>query len=88
LALFLELTGGSPTRFIEHKRYLQACELLMTTPQSVAQIAAALHYSDAFQFSRKFKENAGVTPRQFRQAGYAPQKRAAPVLKDERDRKE
>jgi AraC family transcriptional regulator, arabinose operon regulatory protein len=69
LTLFHELTGGSPTRFIEHKRYLKACELLLTTSQSISEIAATLRYADAFHFSRKFKQNAGVSPRAFRRAG-------------------
>lgn len=69
LTVFHELTGGSPTRFIEHKRYLKACELLLTTSQTVAEIADALHYADAFHFSRKFKQNAGLSPRAFRLAG-------------------
>ncbi len=66
LTVFHELTGGSPTRFIEHKRYLKACELLLTTSQSITEIAATLRYADAFHFSRKFKQNAGVSPSVFR----------------------
>jgi len=69
LTIFHELTGGSPTRFIEHKRYLKACELLLTTSQTITEIAATLHYADAFHFSRKFKQNAGLSPRAFRRAG-------------------
>jgi len=69
LTVFHELTGGSPTRFIEYKRYLKACELLLTTSQSVAEIAETLRYADAFHFSRKFKQNAGCSPRAFRHAG-------------------
>jgi AraC family transcriptional regulator, arabinose operon regulatory protein len=69
LTLFHELTGGSPTRFIERKRHLKACELLLTTSQSITEIAATLRYADAFHFSRKFKQNAGVSPRAFRRAG-------------------
>jgi len=66
LTVFHELTGGSPTRYIEHKRYLKACELLLTTTQSITQIASALRYADAFHFCRKFKQNAGMSPKAFR----------------------
>jgi len=66
LTVFHELTGSSPTRFIEYKRYLEACELLLTTSQSVAEIAKTLRYADAFHFSRRFKQNAGMSPRDFR----------------------
>jgi AraC family transcriptional regulator, arabinose operon regulatory protein len=69
LTVFHELTGVSPTRFIEYKRYLEACELLLTTSQSISEIAATLRYADAFHFSRKFKQNAGMSPRAFRRAG-------------------
>jgi AraC-like DNA-binding protein len=69
LTLFHELTGDSPTKFIERKRYLEACELLLTTSQSISEIASNLRYADAFHFSRKFKQNAGMSPRAFRLAG-------------------
>lgn len=69
LTVFHKLTGGSPTRFIEYKRYIEACELLLTTSQSISEIAAILGYADAFHFSRKFKQNAGISPRAFRLAG-------------------
>lgn len=69
LTVFHELTGSSPTRFIEYKRYLKACEMLLTTSQSVAEIATTLRYADAFHFSRRFKQNAGMSPRAFRRAG-------------------
>jgi AraC-like DNA-binding protein len=69
LTLFHEITGDSPTKFIERKRYLEACELLLATHQSISNIATTLGYADAFHFSRKFKENAGMSPRAFRLAG-------------------
>ncbi len=66
LTLFHEITGDSPTKFIERKRYLEACELLLTTSQSISEIAATLRYTDPFHFSRRFKQNAGMSPRAFR----------------------
>ena len=68
LALFHEITGGSPTRFIEYKRYREACELLLTTSLSISKIAQTLRYTDAFHFCRRFKRNAGMSPRDFRKA--------------------
>lgn len=68
LAVFRELTGGSPTRFLEYKRYLDACEQLLTTDRSISEIARELRYADAFHFSRRFKQNAGMSPREFRRA--------------------
>jgi AraC-like DNA-binding protein len=69
LALFHEITGNSPTKFIERKRHLEACELLLTSSMSISEIASLLKYADAFHFSRKFKQIAGISPKAFRQAG-------------------
>jgi AraC-like DNA-binding protein len=69
LTLFHEITGDSPTKFIERKRYLEACELLLTTSKNISEIASILRYADAFHFSRKFKQNAGISPKAFRHAG-------------------
>lgn len=69
LAIFHEATGGSPTAFFERQRHLRACELLLSSTRTLAEIAAELNYSDAFHFSRKFKSQTGMSPKQFRQAG-------------------
>ncbi len=67
LALFHELTGGSPTVYLERKRFRDACNLLLGSAEPLARIAEKLGYADAFHFSRKFKLQAGISPQKFRQ---------------------
>jgi AraC-like DNA-binding protein len=46
----------------------RARELLLTTDESVASIAAAVGYSDPFYFTRQFRRVNGASPTSFREA--------------------
>jgi AraC-like DNA-binding protein len=68
---FAHETGVSPMRYRAQKRIEAACALLMHTSLPHYEIARTVGFSDEFQFSRRFKEMTGTTPREFRreQAG-------------------
>ncbi len=64
---FTRLVGIAPHRYRSQRRVDRATELIKTGRLSDKQIAATLGFCDEFHFSRKFKQIAGVSPRQYRQ---------------------
>jgi transcriptional regulator GlxA family with amidase domain len=75
--VFRKITGRSPQQYIIHARTVRACELLNHTSLSIAEIAAQLGYDSPYFFSRQFKQQTGVNPREGRQilSGADPQGR-------------
>jgi len=65
-ARFRLVTGFSVTEYVKRLRMARARQLLITGDHSVAEIAAAVGYSDPFYFSRQFSAVNGVSPRDFR----------------------
>ncbi|ATX75958.1 MAG: arabinose operon transcriptional regulator AraC [Reinekea forsetii] len=65
--LFKKQLGVSVRQWIEDQRISLARQLLITTDLAVNQISGYLGYQDALYFSRVFKKNLGVSPRDFRQ---------------------
>lgn len=63
--LFRRATGSSPGEYLIRYRLSQACRLLEST-LSVTEIAMACGFSDAANFSVRFKKLTGKTPRQYR----------------------
>ncbi|GHA20353.1 transcriptional regulator [Arenicella chitinivorans] len=57
-----ELTGQTPKSFIDGIRIRHACTLLITSKQSVKEIAYSLGYSDDSVFRRLFKREMKMTP--------------------------
>lgn len=70
-ALFHGATGGGVLAYQTALRMAKARELLDTTRWSVAQVAHAVGYRDAFYFSRRFKRHHNLTPTQYRQRAKA-----------------
>lgn len=67
---FQKEAGISPARYRLVKRIEAAQRLLAYAPQMTnRQVAAAFGFSDEFHFSRRFREVAGVPPREFRSGG-------------------
>lgn len=66
-ALFKESAGIGVVAYVTRLRCARAGELLITTEASIADIAAAVGYTDAFYFSRQFRALNGQSPRAFRQ---------------------
>ena len=65
--LFKNHVGVGFSEYVTAKRLEAARELLLTTDESVGQIAAAVGIPNANYFSRLFKANVGLTPVKFRQ---------------------
>lgn len=61
-----QITGKSPTKWIDETLVLEAKVLLFQTDYSVAQVAAEIGVTDASYFSRLFKKYEGITPMAFR----------------------
>jgi AraC-like DNA-binding protein len=63
--LFKEKYGVPPKKYIIQLKINHACELLRLDRYSVTQISALCNFSDAYFFSRQFKEYMGISPTQF-----------------------
>lgn len=64
---FKAATGTTPMRYLTVMRLKKAEELLVTTDESLAEIAAACGYDNAFYLSNAFKKEKGEAPRRYRQ---------------------
>ena len=60
-----EVTGQSTCQFYEERILAIAKELLLSTNKTIADIAHQLTY-DPSNFTKFFKQYAGITPKQFR----------------------
>ena len=66
---FKEDTGATPLEYLTNLRINRAKKLLRATPyQSIESIAAGCGFSDTFYFSRVFKKQVGIAPRDYRKA--------------------
>lgn len=63
---FKEKQGVSLMQFIDQKRFSKSKELLANTDLSVTEIREQCGYTDAANFSRKFRQHEGITPKQYR----------------------
>lgn len=63
---FRDWTGYSPKQYLVLCRLSFARELLLTTEQSVAQIATRCGFGDVNNFIRTFRERVGCTPAVYR----------------------
>jgi AraC-like DNA-binding protein len=64
--LFRSTMRESFSGYLKRRRTERATTLLITTDQSVAEIASVLGFSDQFTFSHFFKRSLGQSPRAFR----------------------
>ena len=80
--MFHEQTGTSPSKYLTGLRMGQAKKLLLDTNLTVREIAVRVGYPDPFHFSRIFRNTAGMSPAQFREA------RAAAARGDETEKPE
>jgi AraC-like DNA-binding protein len=69
---FAELVGEPPLTYLTRWRMTLAADLLIERrAATVAEVAAAVGYSDPFGFSAAFKRIRGVNPSEFRRAATA-----------------
>ncbi|MCL2221448.1 MAG: AraC family transcriptional regulator [Oscillospiraceae bacterium] len=64
--LFKRLTGSTVNEYIRYLRVEEADSLLLSTDNSVTQIAQATGFSDASHFIATFKRLKGISPKQYR----------------------
>ncbi|WP_245600142.1 helix-turn-helix domain-containing protein [Paenibacillus harenae] len=64
-ALFKEVYGHSPIRYMHQLRVLEACNLLLNSDMTVSGIAQYLGYYDTSYFFRIFKKHSGMSPTEF-----------------------
>ena len=65
-AVFRQSLGYPPLEYYQRRRVQHACQLLADSKRSITDVAMELGYSDAPHFSRLFKEQRGMTPREYR----------------------
>ncbi|MDQ0016988.1 AraC-like DNA-binding protein [Variovorax boronicumulans] len=70
--LLKKQTDRTFTELVTERRLERAKELLLTSSVRIGDIAQQCGFSDADYFSRRFRQQIGVTPRQFRQGASAP----------------
>jgi transcriptional regulator GlxA family with amidase domain len=63
---FREAMGETPLAHLRTLRLQAAMRLLGQTDQTLEQVAQAVGYQDAFSFSKAFKREVGLSPREFR----------------------
>ncbi len=65
--LFKEMTGTTPTTYINALRITRACDLLQKNPdKKIEDIAVACGFRRHSYFNKVFKENMGITPSEYR----------------------
>ena len=64
--LIKQVTGYSPTRYLNRVRLEKACELLRTTNRSIMDITLDCGYSSSQYFAEAFKKSARMTPTEYR----------------------
>lgn len=65
-ARFRTFTGYSVIEYVKRLRMARGRQLLITSDHTIAEIAAAVGYPDAYYFSRVFRTVNGVSPSAFR----------------------
>ncbi len=67
IRLFKEAYGSTPAQYILSMRISRAQSLLEDKRYNVSEVGALVGYENAFYFSRLFKKQTGMSPREFRQ---------------------
>lgn len=63
---FKEETGTTFQHYLQSVRIRESCRLLANTSKKITEISGLVGYSDAKFFNRLFKEQMGMTPREFK----------------------
>lgn len=66
--LFAACYGASPHAYVIRLKTERAMELLRNGKNRVSDVAGVLGYGDVCHFSKQFKQNTGVSPREFRRS--------------------
>jgi len=63
-----EVVGTPPARYLQELRIREACRLLVETSRPVHDVARAVGFADEFYFSRRFRQELKMAPRDYRKA--------------------
>jgi AraC-like DNA-binding protein len=63
---FREATGRTPGRYVQDRRLRKAAELLISTDQSIDQIAETCGFANRYYFTRVFAQRMGCPPARYR----------------------
>ena len=58
--------GISPLDYVTQLRMAEACRRLMSSDETVAEVAKAVGYADPYYFSRLFRRRIGIPPGAYR----------------------
>lgn len=64
---FFEEVGMHFTEFLHKRRITESCRIISNTDDTIESIAECIGYSDSKKFRAKFKEEMGISPREYRQ---------------------
>ena len=64
---FSQRMGMGIVQYLHRTRTEEACRLLRFTDESIARIAGKVGYDEISYFSRRFREQVGASPREYRQ---------------------
>lgn len=67
--IFREYLNCSPQEFLTAFRMNKACELMDNASLSIGHIARSVGYEDPLLFSKVFRKNKGLPPREYRRKG-------------------
>lgn len=62
---FQEMTHRTPIEYLNNYRIERACYLLLTTSQTITEIAYSTGFNDLSYFIKTFKKYKGTTPKQY-----------------------
>lgn len=65
--VFKSMTGRTPIEYVNYYRIETASQMLITTGESVTDIALNCGFNDMSYFSKMFKKLKGISPSKFRQ---------------------
>ena len=64
--LFRKVTGNSLSGYFQEKKLQAAALLLQENKLQITQIAETLNYASVYAFSKAFRRQYGISPRQYR----------------------
>ena len=67
--LFRQITGVTPVRYLLDLRLQEAATMLRRTEKTVTQVACEVGFDDSGYFSKKFREQFGMTPSKAKKYG-------------------
>lgn len=65
-SIFKEILNKTPQQFLIEYRIEKACELIINSELTIAEISHSIGYKDPLLFSKLFKKNKGVSPKYYR----------------------